>query len=341
MRKEVRYSYSFEPIQSIYPSKVVIHNHVSKYDEIMQMTVQKPKIVRSKKIEKKFHNFELSNNSRNKLIKKVNWLFQCSKSRVIKSYSGKIISNFKINFLTLTLPSEQIHPTAVIVKECFEKFLTEVRNRFKMQNYVWRIEFQKNNNVHFHLVTDTYLDYFVVRSIWNRKINSLGYVNRFAEKMSKMSFNEYVSLNKNTDFETLKKRYIKGRAGKWAHPNSVDTKSANSQNNIAFYISKYIGKRGNSLVKKNPLDNEENSFAIRLWFCSRSLSRLDVITDFVQNAEIPLQFMLEKCDGVKKIVYQYCTVLYYDMSKLCAQYKKELSQLFRNYTMLKNYNPQI
>ena len=339
MHKESRYSYAVAQKQSIYPSKLVIYNDVIKWDNVNQIEVKHPRILKSSSIERKFHNFEISSNSRQKLIKKISWLFQCAKTKHVKTYSGKEIYNFKVNFITLTLPSKQVHPTSQITKECFERFLNEMRTRCKVVNYVWRLEFQENGNVHYHLVTDTYIDYQLILRVWNRIINYLGYVDAYASEMSKLSFPEYHSKMSNCDFETSHKRYIKGRAEKWQNPNSVDVKSANSKSNIAVYIAKYFSKKHKEVRKCNPLDNEENSFGLRLWFCSRSLSKLDCIKSFVEVADIHLENLLENMPDVKKIVFDYCTVIYFNFAKLTNYGKQLLGTVFRDYSLECNYQP--
>lgn len=339
MYKSSSYSYSVAQKQIIFPSKLVLMNDVIKWDVVKGMEVKKAKVVRSNAIEKKFHNFELSSISRKKIIKKISWLFQCAKSKSVKSYSGKEIYNFKVNFITLTLPSKQIHPTSQITKDCFERFLNEMRTRCKMANYVWRLEFQNNGNVHYHLVTDTYIDYSLVLKVWNRIINYLGYVDAYCEKMSKLTFHEYVSLFPNVDFEVLNKRYIKGRANKWKCPNSVDVKNANSQKNISMYISKYFSKKKTNAVKCNELDNEENSFGLRLWFSSRSLSKMDTITQFVEAVDIPLEAVISTCKDVLKVVHDYCVVYYYDFNNLSTYYKELLGKLFGDYQRERGYIP--
>lgn len=113
-----------------------------------------------KVLQKKFHEFKISENSQRNLRDKISYLFQFAKSRRIKTYSGKVLPNFKICFLTLTLPSQQVHTTAEIYKSCLEPFLEVLRKRLKLQNYVWRLEHQSNGNVHYHIATDTYIDYF-------------------------------------------------------------------------------------------------------------------------------------------------------------------------------------
>lgn len=339
MQDNNRYSYAIAQKQSIYPSKLVIYNDVIKWDNVNDMLVKHPRVVKSKTIEKKFHNFELSTNSRQKLIKKISWLFQCAKSKHVKTYSGKEIYNFKVNFITLTLPSKQIHPTSEITKECFERFLNEVRTRCKVNNYVWRLEFQENGNVHYHLVTDVFIDYRLVQNIWNRVINYLGYVDRYAAEMSKLNFHEYFYKFPNGGFEVAQKRYIQGRSEKWKKPNSVDVKSANSKSNIAVYIAKYFSKKHKEIRKCNPLDNENNSFALRLWFCSRSLSKLDVIKDFVDKSEIRLEYLLENQPDIKKIVFDYCTVFYFNFAKMTNYGKSILGTIFKEYSSSCNYIP--
>ena len=82
--------------------------------EAVSPAVQPAVSVEKKKLEKKFHEFKISENSQRNLRDKISYLFQFAKSRRIKTYSGKVLPNFKICFLTLTLPSEQIHTTADI-----------------------------------------------------------------------------------------------------------------------------------------------------------------------------------------------------------------------------------
>lgn len=337
MQNPSRYAYAITPKQIIFPSKLVLMNDVMKWDVINDNEVKKATRAKGQVIERKFHNFELSPTSRSKIIKKINWLFHCSKSRVVKSYSGKEIYNFKVNFITLTLPSKQIHPTSQIIKECFERFLNEMRTRCKMNNYVWRLEFQGNGNVHFHIVTDVYIDYFFVLKVWNRIINYLGYVDAYTNKMSKLKFHDYVSLFPKENFDVLNNRYIKGRANGWKSPNSVDCKNANNQHNIAMYIAKYFSKKKDNVSRCNELDNEENSFGLRLWFSSRSLSKMDTINQFTQAVEVNFELLLENAKDSLKVVHDYCTVIYFNFASLSNYCKSVLGSIFREYQRQQGY----
>lgn len=344
-----RYKLNVENLCSISPSKLCITHRISKsyknslgyweyrepYKFVSNSGITSSDVVtdENKVLKRKFHNFEISVNSARKLRCKIEYLFLYSRDRRIKTYSGKIIPKFKISFITLTIPSKQIHPTGVIVKQCLDEFLQVLRKRLGMLNYCWRLEFQANGNAHFHLVTDTYVDYYFALKHWNRCINILGYVDRYSESMNSLSFVEYCKKygknykGKDVSNDVLFKRFTKGKSTNWKHPNSVDVKSAKSGDSIGFYISKYFSKKEKT-AKCNVLDNEENSFGLRLCYWSRSLSRLSPEAIDFGYYEVNIWDYLMQDDTVLKCVYDYCTVLYFDIKKLSGIAKDYLLHYF-------------
>lgn len=343
------------PTFSLNPTSLSLYN--SRFLRNSSGKLEKSKLTESQKkdslkniygdnfqVEKRFHNFKISEQSHKSIMQKINWLYFLAKSKSVKTLSGKEIYNFKINFITLTLPAMQEHPTAEITTNCLNQFLTELKKIYKIENLVWRLEFQANGNVHYHIVTDTYIDYYVVLKHWNRVINKLGYVDRYAEKHSKMSLNEYVNTyNKGgkVDFATMKNRYIKGRSFNWKVPNSVDVKCVTSGKQIAFYISKYFSKKEKSGAICNKLDTKENSMGLRLWFCTRSLSKLKKIRDFIPAFDIDLLSIVLKCKKIFKCVHEYCTTYFYDFSELENSGKAVLSRIMRDYALGLGYKPSV
>ena len=292
--------------------------------------------------EKRFHNFKVSESARKSIIEKINWLYFMATPRYKKSIHGKEIFNFRINFLTLTLPSKQVHPTSVITKECLNQFLTELKQTHQMENFIWRLEFQKNGNVHYHLVTDVFLDYVIVLKSWNRILSKLGYIQPYTEKHALMSLDQYCkaySNNGQTPFETLKKRYARGRALSWKVPNTVDVKSVMGSKKIAFYISKYFGKKDKSGTEKNELDNINNAMGLRLWFCSRSLSKLKKISDFVPAFAIDLVSIVKQAKDLFVVVHEYCTSFFFSISELPNEIKGTIIKILREYCEEKKYKP--
>ena len=316
-------NYIILPAFSLEPNKMSTYNRVFAPNKFTKDGVYKQKLHSANKIVRSFHNFTISENAYRSLKRKINWLYYFSKAKHVKTYSGKDIFNFKIAFLTLTLPSKQQQPTAEITKHLFNQFLTEVRQRTGMKNYVWRLEFQKNKNVHYHIVTDTYLDYFLVLKIWNRILKKAGYTQAYTNKHKSLSFKGYCSLynsDNSTDKNTMAKRYAKGCANRWEQPNTVDVKSVISNKKIANYISKYFAKSSDDSQVCNILDTPENSKSLRLWFCSRSLSKLNSVSDFCEAVEYDIFALVSQIKEVRQHLGRWARTFYYDFNK-CVEFE--------------------
>jgi hypothetical protein len=350
--KENERRYIITPMISTRPNKIVTYNHISYYGKEDKQPLKKERkqvltfderghISGTAFVKRAFHNFEISHQARKNLQDKVTWLYHLARARYTKTYSGKEIFNFKINFLTLTLPSKQIHPTSQITSDCFNQFLTEMRQRTGMANYVWRLEFQANGNVHYHIVSDTYIDYFFCLKVWNRIINKLGYVDAFAHKMNNLTELQYFEnygKGISANWDICKKRYFKGRNSKWVNPPSVDVKVCTSAKSIGLYISKYFIKKDKSGCVKNDLDNENNSFSLRLWFCSRSLSKLDAVSEFAEAVDFRPDLLIKAVAGVRIFVHQYATCFYFELSKMNDYVKSLLFPYLRNYANIMGYS---
>ena len=331
--------------QSLTPDKLVLYRSTIKREiqnyTTWQRDLNQPDICEEikksdprKMPERRFHNFEISETAQRNIKQKITWMYHLAKSRYVVSKSGKEITNYKMAFITLTLPSTQAHNTAFITENCLNQFLTELRQNHGLQNYVWRLEFQKNGNVHYHIVTDTFIDWETIRLIWNRVLNKHGYIKPYTDKMFGMSLNDYVNnYNKNgaVAFDVLAKRYAHGRATNWTNPPSVDVISCTSNKAISNYIAKYFNKKEKSGVQKNFLDTEENSNGLRLWFCSRGLSRLKSIKDFVEVAPIQFEMIVANIENAVTRIYDYCKIVYFNCSKASVYYKSILFPIFRNY----------
>ncbi len=345
--------YLFMPSYSLEPNKISLFNKVyikiprpnqeGITDLILPQELSRTKRLSSNnQIKRTSHNFTISENAYRNLKRKINWLYYLAKSKSIKTYNGKSIYNFKIGFHTFTLPSKQTHNTATITNQLWNQFLTEIRQRTDMQNYIWRLEFQKNGNVHYHLVTDTYLDYFFNLKIWNRILKSYGYIEAYKQKHENLSFAEYSELynsENRIDRNVLAKRYAKGKSQKWEQPNSVDSKSVISKKAISFYISKYFAKDSKNGTIKNELDNDDNSSNMRLWFCSRSLSKLNTVTDFCELMQEDLFGIVKSIKEVVCKVAKYATTWYFDIYKAIGWNRKVLEQVLKNYAFSTGYQP--
>ena len=94
-------------------------------------------------------------------------LLMANPIRAQSNFSGRCFT-FKMAFITLSLSSTQIHSDNEIKEKCLNQFLIEIRKRYRVKNYIWRAEKQKNGNIHFHVVIDKFIAWSELRDRWNQ-----------------------------------------------------------------------------------------------------------------------------------------------------------------------------
>lgn len=283
---------------------------------------------------KNTHNFELSPTAQKNLKEKITWLYHFAKNQTITTTNGKVLGGFKMNFVTLKLPSVQKHTSDFITKNCLNQLFIEIAKKYSFRNYVWRLEYQKNGNLHYHIATDTYIDFYWLRGTWNRVLEKYGYVTAYKERFENLTFPQYckiADIGGATDIAVLSERYALGKRNGWRQPNSVDVKCVTNHKAIAFYIAKYMGKGSTGEQAKKLPVCEDNSGNSRLWFCSRSLSRLKKVSDFRECFNIDILGLLWQEPSVKRVVHDYCTTFYYNLRELSVNGRRLLSALLRDY----------
>jgi len=146
-------------------------------------------------------------------------LIHTSKYQMVKSIKNKGEFKFTLGFWTLTLPSKQRHSDKEIKSVALQSFLNIMRKKHGLEYYIWKAEAQANGNVHFHLTTNVFVHYKLLRNIWNYCIEKLGYVTEFKK--------------------------IHGHND----PNSTDVHSVYKVKNIAAYLCKYMSKKNDGRRK--------------------------------------------------------------------------------------------
>lgn len=145
--------------------------------------------------------------------------------------TGKVFK-FKVNFITLTLPCPQgQHSDRTIKTKVLDPFIKRMKRKYKLNSYVWRAERQKNKNLHFHLITDTWIHYEKIRNDWNSCLNALGYIDEFERKHQHRN------------------------------PNSTDVHAVWKVKNLTQYFIKYMAKNA----------AEGDVIKGKLWDCSTNL----------------------------------------------------------------------
>ena len=203
---------------SINPYYCVLYSHKPK-DPLRQYDKYEPTEEEQKLIELRKANLTIKKSSNNlsitsarKLKKAISYMEVTSKFKVIpSSIVGKKVA-FRLAFITLTLPSTQIHKDSEIKKQCLDIFLQALRDKYKVVKYVWRAEIQKNGNIHYHLVIDRFIHHKDIRRLWIKYVNRLGYVDNY-----------YMNTRKH-------------------NPPCTEIKAAKSSKMMRAYMAKYLTK---------------------------------------------------------------------------------------------------
>lgn len=350
---ERNFDYRFVPKISIRPDKIVRYDQVIKWwnnpidnaREVCPKSTQKStrvQVPENKLPDSNKHNFQLSAKAATRIKEKVTWLYELARNKTITTSSGKVLQSFKMNFITLTLPAKQIHSTAEITAICLNQFLTECKSVHNLENFVWRLEYQRNGNVHYHLATDCYLDFDYVRAVWNRCLAKLGYIEAYHDIFSKLSFSQYndrVNADGNTAISVVAERYAVGKRSAWRMPNTVDVRAVSNAKNIAFYISKYITKSEPLKITKETLERDNECSNMRLWFCSRSLSKLDKIVVFLEDFHDLAEKAVNSITDYVFKVFDYCKCWYFSTKNQSNESKALFWKLFQDYAASVGYSP--
>lgn len=214
----------------------------------------------------------------------IQWLLYLSRTKRQYSRDLKKWIPFRINFITLTLCSKQMHTDNEIKKQLLHQFLVEMKTATGMKEYIWRAEKQKNGNIHFHILTNVWVDHSALRARWNRIQNKLGYVDRYAEEQQREIknftdyYNKYLGYS---DYMTLARRYNENLRTGWRSPNSTDVHSIKRIKNIEAYLCKYMCKEAFKDSKISEKEGEELIVQGKLWGLSERLSQLRNVTAVV------------------------------------------------------------
>ena len=247
------------PILSVHPNRINLYHEV----HWQGLKPRRNPAVTLKGVSKD-HCGKISNVARRKINKAIQYLLFLANDKVLPDTAHGKSYAFKLAFITLTLPSEQVHSDQEIKSLCLNQFLIELRKKWKINNYFWRAEKQKNGNLHFHILVDKFVPWHEMRDVWNRIVNKLGYVDRYRTQMRDFhsgGFKVRNELLKKWEYKAQIRAYQKGKANDWCSPNSTDIHSINKIKNIEAYLSKYCTK-----------DEQAKGLTGRLWGCNQELS---------------------------------------------------------------------
>lgn len=130
----------------------------------------------------KTYSGKVTDSMRKRMRKALEALFISTESRLLfNKYKNKRIW-FKLSHLTLTLSGYQrFISDSEIYNKCFKPFIRHMKEIHGMTKYFWKAERQLNGNLHYHVLSNLYLDLEIIRNTWNRFQDNLGFITDFCQ----------------------------------------------------------------------------------------------------------------------------------------------------------------
>ena len=176
---------------------------------------------------------------------------------------NKILNFFNLNaskkfcaFYSISFPKG--FPDELCYK-IFNTWLTRCRKDCNLKSYLWVAERQKNNTLHFHLITNNFMRISIVNNYMKECI-------RTQNKKENLGISKYIIDNYNgVDVDNIWESKRKGK-------NSKRLNKTEATRKISMYLTKYVSK------------NDTKSDRLP-WHCSRDISALFISINYYRDWE--------------------------------------------------------
>lgn len=203
---------------------------------------------------------------------------------------NKILNFFNLNkskkfcaFYSISFP---IEITDAVGYQVFNTWLTRCRKDLGLKSYLWVAERQKNNTLHFHLITHNYMDI--------RKANDFMKASLFTQfekgnlKCKLKSIQKYNGVDVDNLYHSKRKKNNNGRLSK-----------IEAQRKLSYYLTKYISKNN---VKSERLP----------WHCSRDISALFISINYEDVTELEIANLIyDNPEAVTTYEEEFFTMHYF------------------------------
>lgn len=341
MRKAHEYEQNI-PIRNlyIYPNYAVLLPYREDYNRTKSLA----RLKNEKNLKNNQINGLMSAKACKRMTNAINWLVLSAKKKQIFDKKTNKRFSFRVNFITLTLPTTDHELSDNFVKKkMLHNFFATCQYKFGLNNYVWKAETQKNGNIHFHITSDTYMNHTELRLVWNKILSKHGLIQKYTSKHKKLSFEDYLRLYPATELVTVeqrKKAFDSGCAQNWSNPNTTDVHSVKNIRDIASYIVSYMGKKeaDRRLIKGRVWGASYSLSSQKNIHCEVYLSGDEDIFKDLENKEIEKR-VLELEDKATKKMIPFGIMYFYNLNQIGKDLKHGVFDLIQK-RIFELRNPQ-
>ena len=264
-----------------------------------------------------------------------------------KRSNGHRLYHSHIGFLTLTLPSDQIHSDNEIKRKCLMPFIQQIKRVYGVKENFWSAEPQESGNIHFHLLIDRWVNRDGVNDLWNIATNHLGYLDRYVAKTGDLRppSTQIRTCPKNMSLVKYVLKYVSKQPEIRCSLRLEDGKKIKR---VSFWEKEEI-KGGVIAARARGLDLSSDLVTIkgskvyrwyerrpiegRSWGMSDGIRKLDVYTAYVSYRVRDLIKILEWHPSVKFVKRDHSEVYYCNLYDVLLKYDSVLLADYRRYYM--------
>lgn len=289
-----------KPMVQIRNQSLVVYNQFvgSKKKSILQKTGTALKNVKK-------YTGNVTPGARKRIAKAINLLIASSTiQRIYNPVTNKNF-NFRLSFITLTIPDNTKLTPKETHKILLEPFIKWMRQNHGLRNYVWKLEVQKRGQIHYHITSDCFIHYQELRNKWNSLLNRASLMEDYKLRFGKID------------------------------PNSTDIHSVKNINDLSAYLIKYFTKQ----------EQNSKDLPGKIWDCSLALKKANYYsTDLTEDIEYDVfknqrdkVCEIDYCDRFSIIKFKKVEPIsifpkevkeaYYANLKSIRDYKREVRQM--------------
>jgi len=293
---KLKHSYTVTKIQLRKSSAIVYKQTIGKTN-----TGNRYNINKNSQETHRTYNGKVNKHTQKRIRRAVDILSQISDWH--KIYNPITMKNdvIRLTFITLTIPHNSIKPSGKkAYQQLLKPFIQTMKRLHSMNTYIWKAELTKKGMIHYHITTNTFIRFDLIKKRWNQLLMKHNYLDDYYNK-----FKHYDA-------------------------NSTDVHKVYNDNMIEAYLEKYISK----------VNDDELSIIGKVWDCSKDLkgakyfttdyrdwhtqniSRLALKKDYYCKIEDHFTIHKFNRDSITQILYGYEHTLYNDWKnhiKLAAQ----------------------
>ena len=176
---------------------------------------------------------EVSKLSKKNISRAINLLLQCSPTVYYTNPLTNRRNHHRLTFLTLTFSCSKIVSLREEYKKSLLPLLRWLKEVKKVENYVWKAEYQKRGQLHYHITTNKFIEWTELRNKWNYIQKQNGYLQEYFEK------NKHYDVNSTDVHAVYKIKDIESYLIKYMNKEVI---SNNNEDNLPINQNKVKGK---------------------------------------------------------------------------------------------------